>query len=319
MNTDLEYVIINLDHRKDRYDSIMKRLPKSFYPIERFSAIYGHKLYPTRALEQLFNSNDYGYRRGIIGCALSHIKVWIEHIDTDKPIFVLEDDAYFVSDCKDKINRVFSLIKNDWDIIFLGYLPWEDTKLANTIDDVQPEKWNFLESRTRSKGGTHGYIIHPKCIPSLLSFIQMSGMTNAIDTMMLRACDFLNIYHCKYPIIYQPHMVNSNEKLDTDIQNDFLSLKRSFIHRMNEELTYYTQHSIPFLIVYDSIDSSVLDKNIIICYDGKCHHSNLYQYITYYIEHVPIHIPLTLINTFPFLSNIGLIVDGKWSLSNILV
>lgn len=318
-NTIEKCIIINLDIRPDRYETVIGKIPIPFYQIERFPAIYGHDLKITRSLEQLFNSNDYNYRRGIIGCALSHIKIWIEHIGTANPLLILEDDVDFVPDCKKKIDKVLQITPSDWDIIFLGFTPREETQklLAHTIEDVVSEKWDITQIFQKSYGGALSYIINPNCIPSLLTFLQKDGMTNAIDTMMLRASTFLNIYHCSNQIIYHPKL---DMYLDTNIQRDFLSMKRPFHCRFQDELMFYKQYSIPMMIIHDSIpDMSVFDTHVVFCSSGKCGHSHINDNMMYHLQHIVVHVPYTLIVKYPCIADIGLIVNGKWSTSNVIL
>jgi GR25 family glycosyltransferase involved in LPS biosynthesis len=317
-------IVINLDHRQDRYQSLLQRLPIPFYPLERFSAVNGHQLKSTRALEQFFNPNDYNYRRGMIGCALSHITLWMEifHSKSNDPVLILEDDVEFVPDCKEKIDYALQNAPEDWDILFLGYLPWQPIESAHTKSHVQFEKWGFLESVQRSKGGAHGYVVRPRSLHQLFTFLQLSGMTNAIDTMLLRACDHMNIYHCKYPIINQLHMGDVQKQLqDTDIQRDFLSLKRPLMVRLNEELNYYSKHNIPVLIVSNATtyNPSDFEERVVFCSEGNCSHPPLKNTLTYWMENISIHIPDKLIQKHPFLMNIGLVLDGRWSTSQMLV
>jgi GR25 family glycosyltransferase involved in LPS biosynthesis len=71
--------IINLDRRPDR----MKRLPHTILDkAVRFPAIDGQTLRLTPALKAMFA--PLGWRKGVMGCALSHISLWKKLVE-DKP------------------------------------------------------------------------------------------------------------------------------------------------------------------------------------------------------------------------------------------
>ena len=43
---------------------------------EFVKAVDGLQLQATKELKQIFEGNDFGSRKGVIGCALSHLKLW---------------------------------------------------------------------------------------------------------------------------------------------------------------------------------------------------------------------------------------------------
>lgn len=146
--------------------------------------------------------DDAQLTRGMIGCYLSHLKVYDMIKKSGKPYgFILEDDAVFPesifrSEMKDALNSVPS----DWDIILLGRWPLEEERLKNC---VKVEKFF----------GTHGYLINQKGIEKMEKFGSYP-IEDQIDGVMgtLARAGVLNIY--------APHknIISVNTSLNSDVQ-----------------------------------------------------------------------------------------------------
>ena len=78
---------------------------------------------------------------------------------------------------------------------------------------------------SKSMGGTFAYLITKEGALKLLEFINKTGMTNAIDTMQLKAGvnNTIEIYH-SYPHIVFSECVLPGNNINSDIQNDYTSL-----------------------------------------------------------------------------------------------
>ena len=136
---------INLDHRKDRWDFIMKQflnIPE--INIVRFSAIE--------------------HKYGRIGCALSHMEVVNKYMNDKEYLIVMEDDCLI----KDGINFYNKLIKiilwlkannNEWDI-FNGSPSFVNISTCNILDD----KLNIIKYGI---GGSATFIIYNTTNPQL--------------------------------------------------------------------------------------------------------------------------------------------------------
>jgi glycosyl transferase family 25 len=250
-NTDLRIknFVINLDRRPDMYEKFKnnsKNIPLEF---ERFSAIDGQKLKITRQMLQIFDNNDYRYRRGIVGCALSHIKLFTELLrDNDHDCYLItEDDAEFSEDFYERYKTIIKTSK-DWDIIFLGHLyraehsSFYDNRNRKTF----LQQMKSQESLLKSMGGTQGYLINKKGCQNMLDFIGRTGMTNAIDTMQQKAGDILNVYYCVPRIIYTDSNPVTNP---SDIQNNFQTLYMSPNDRIEEEIRILKSRNIKYMIL----------------------------------------------------------------------
>lgn len=230
--------VLNLDRRPDRWKEFNDNAPS--FPRERFSAVDGSKLINNHQMQQLFETNDFNWRKGIMGCALSHIKMWLEIEKSDKKFFmILEDDIKFASGFTDKLVKLVENTPEAWDVLFLGHFYYNEP--SNVKQDQQPtaERWFQEKARAESMGGTIGYLITPTGARKLLDFINKTGVTNGIDWVMLKAIDRAVVtYYCL------PHLIFSecwrgNNNPDSDIQFSHDSLKVDPDERLKQELDYF--------------------------------------------------------------------------------
>ena len=104
--------IINLKKRSDRREKMeikLKNIDINNYDF--FEAIDGKELTSTPELFSLFKMNDFKYKKGVMGCALSHIHLWNNLVnDKDNDFYViLEDDIVFCNNFKKHLNFVCKL------------------------------------------------------------------------------------------------------------------------------------------------------------------------------------------------------------------
>ena len=130
----------------------------------KFSAIDGKMLKPNIQLQQIFEGNDYNMRNGMVGCAMSHIKLLIQLVKSEQKMYcILEDDVTFTDSFVQKVQQVLKdATKYDWDFIYLGHhLNPPDSDNGCYNKNIKPviTKWNRDLSLTRSMGGTFGYIL----------------------------------------------------------------------------------------------------------------------------------------------------------------
>lgn len=207
--------IVNLERRNDRWETMKQQLEKSLriIPFSRFDAIDGKHVKWDRKLQCLFAPNDYRMRRGIVGCALSHIKILQDCVKHNNTVIVLEDDVKLVDDFESHVLKLLEKMKKtEWDLIYLGHTLRPGVK--------QPLESGCFKRNTRdsirySLGGTGGYMINPTGAKRLLDFIEKRGMTNAIDTVQQLFADTGNVFYVN------PRLVLFEVNDDTDIQTDF--------------------------------------------------------------------------------------------------
>jgi hypothetical protein len=89
---------------------------------EFINAVDGNELTNNHNQLHLFKGNDFGNRRGFIGCALSHYNLWLNLIQdkTCDYYLIMEDDFNIRNNFKECIRHLHKEMKRR-EIIFLGY------------------------------------------------------------------------------------------------------------------------------------------------------------------------------------------------------
>ncbi len=237
-NKMLGVYLMNLERRPDRLVNFFKENLTELPPVKVVKGVDGSKLVPCTKLQQMFETGDYNFRRGIVGCAYTHIKIWKEFIETEFQDYclVLEDDAKLANNFQSKL---FSLIEdnhNGFDLMFLHYLPWQHTR--NPIDfyrTPQPkaELWSKEDSIARSMGSGTAYVLSRRGARNLLEHIKQYGVYNGIDWVMFKCSataqeiksgsipETTNRVMYSRPMIAYAECVQDNTKVDSDIQKDY--------------------------------------------------------------------------------------------------
>jgi GR25 family glycosyltransferase involved in LPS biosynthesis len=245
-NKNFKTFVVNLDRRRDRWESFIKNADSSikFLNYERFSAVDGKDIKNSCQLQQIFENNDYNMRRGMVGCLLSHVKLYTDLINSNYDYFIiLEDDIEFTPNFEDKYNNVFSQLSDkSWDFLFLGHHVKDKNKQNDELNkDKTPiiTKRNAYWSFLNSLGGTGGYIITKQGATKLLDFINKTGSTNGIDTLIQKSANELDVYYTNPHLIFTDCYRGDNN-LDTDIQFDYSNdLVLSLEQRLQNELKFF--------------------------------------------------------------------------------
>jgi GR25 family glycosyltransferase involved in LPS biosynthesis len=217
--------VINLDRRPDRLESFRHRLAEVTSPnlasrVQRFSAIDGRTLSLTSEIQHIFRGNDFGYRRGVIGCALSHLALWKELAVGDVPGFlILEDDVTLCPGFDGQLVELCGELvecQEAFDLLFLGYHDWQPEDVAASR---KVARLGRIEG-PRYIGGTFAYILSRRGAQRLLAIVERDGIQNAIDVFVYWKQTELEIFsatpHIAWSRIALPH-----SGIDSDIQHDF--------------------------------------------------------------------------------------------------
>jgi len=194
--------------------------------IEWIDAVDGNDIQPTPALRDLFIGNDFNYRRGVIGCALSHYNLWMQLLvdSTTDYYIILEDDLSRIN-----INFNHKLIDfapefKTKDFIFLGYHMFHHNRETNKhIYDNIDTTTICIEPLNKSLcvGGTFGYSINKHGAQILIDYANKNGICYAIDAFIYRNTE-LQLYECKPHILFSDW--NENIMGDSDIQQNYDNL-----------------------------------------------------------------------------------------------
>jgi GR25 family glycosyltransferase involved in LPS biosynthesis len=200
-----EAFIINLAHRKDRMERFWGSHPYMKEHCYREEAVYGNELKMTQELAQLFRDNDFKWKKGVMGVALSHYNLW-KRLVADQYVssyLVLEDDAVLGSGFLDKWGEIASLVPSDTDLVFLGgVLPPNRAVLPMVTEPVNAafariKQHNFFGGSPKRylHFCAYSYIITKRGAAKLCELIAQRGIFTSIDHMMVNHGDsLLNIY-----------------------------------------------------------------------------------------------------------------------------
>ena len=287
-------IVVNLEQRNDRRNHINDELSREHIQATIFNAIDGSSVQQTRQFFQLFRNNHFQYRSGMIGCALSHICIWIELLsdDDNDHYIVFEDDAKLEKNFKLKLSNLFN---KKWDMVFLGH------HKKNSKSGFFSSK----ESFQNSLGGTFGYIISKHAAKELLKMIDTIGVINAIDTMIQRVCDVLKVLYLDNHLVTSPMV--SFDKLngvDSDIQYDMSHLRIPLQQRVEHEMNTLKSMNYDYKFI-SSVEP--IDKITFCNYDvmkqytrevvNTCHVYNIER-------HIVMFIPQSILNEDQNLKNI---------------
>jgi GR25 family glycosyltransferase involved in LPS biosynthesis len=144
--------VINLDRRKDRWDNLLQAEPYLATKATRISAVDGKALTLTQPLYELFQHNHFEWKKGVIGCNLSHLMAWRKvHTApvTDNPYtLILEDDVRFSSDWRDRWEQARPHIPADADLLYLGgVLPPNQPVLPHALEAINTH-WARIKPNT---------------------------------------------------------------------------------------------------------------------------------------------------------------------------
>jgi GR25 family glycosyltransferase involved in LPS biosynthesis len=250
---DIPIKIVNLKRRPDRREESISKLASAGimeHVYEFVDAVDGAQIVPTPEMKRLFQGNDFGSKRGVIGCALSHYHLWKQLLaDSNHEFYlIMEDDFDLGPHFKRAIHALHDECVNR-DVIFMGYHMFSEkrdavkhiynrdlvlnTELKAKKKDVDPDPDSDSESNYYGLdlsvdplnkdlyiGATHCYSVNKNGAKLLIQYIDANGIKHGIDYLMKIANNGLECYET------QPHLAladwnESGKQIDTDIQFDY--------------------------------------------------------------------------------------------------
>lgn len=236
--------VVNLDRRSDRYEEFKKNIG-SFEPnVKRLPATDGRSIIMTPNLARLFKGNDFMWKKGVIGCALSHLRLWYnlanEPADTQSYL-IFEDDAKPRTEWLDSLKAAMPSAPADYDVLYLGGVlppnkaglqiikeqvsgPWNRVAFNQAFGQpIQTRYYHFCN---------YSYVISRRGAQKIMKIInEHDGFYTSGDHMIVNNWDKLNIYFCD-PLIFDckqeddPIYINSQfnnynrvDTFDSDIWN----------------------------------------------------------------------------------------------------
>lgn len=229
---------INLDRRSDRLEKIINQQNKKFLPeMTKISACDGKDLLLNPRLRSFCRNNNFSMRPGVIGCALSHLKLYQQLLEDDEvPGYVIfEDDIISNELFINKMKRVFTIVenRNRPDIIFFT----TTLKSNPEWEEGVVRKETRIEINKFSVGGTGCYYISKNGAQAVIDYLEQNTLDEAIDSILFKQAPIVTMYFVNPGIINQEYGGD-----DTDVQNDFYF--RSHLFEDNVSLNDFSQYVI---------------------------------------------------------------------------
>ena len=202
--------IINLDRRQDRLERFKKNHPGLANHLMRLSAFEGTKLTLTPRIARLFAPHDFNWKKSVMGCALSHLALWMQLIN-EKPLIntylVLEDDARLSPEWRTAWEKAVDdgHLPEDWDLVYLGgVLPpnragFEAAAVEKLNASVARVKENRMFGQEVADRYFHfcaySYVLTRRGAQKIVDFLRArGGYWTSADHMMCNIQKVLNIY-----------------------------------------------------------------------------------------------------------------------------
>jgi alpha(1,3/1,4) fucosyltransferase len=202
--------VINLDRRTDRMDKFKETHP-DLDRIHRVSAFEGSKLELTPKIARLFQPHDFNWKKAVMGCALSHLSLWMQLLAEPEDIqtyLIMEDDAKLSPGWREaweKINR-HNALPEDWDVIYLGgILPPNKEAFKALIEPVNQYVGRVRENTFFSPPGNkptrymhfcaYAYVLSKRGAKKIIDVLKAKGgYWTSADHMICNLQEFMNIY-----------------------------------------------------------------------------------------------------------------------------
>lgn len=277
----IQTYVINLARRPERLLKFVALNNQEMQSYEIVDAVDGSVLQPDIKLQKLFETGDYHFRRGIVGCAYSHLKIWAEFLKTPgETCVVLEDDVQLCHQFSYKLMHLLNTCSFD-----LMFLHWNANRGVNNenwkLNFTKPigETWTVQESILKNMGSGAAYVLTRKAAKHLLNWVNVHGMPNAVDWVLMKQPD-LTIMYSK-PMLAFASCVQENQTVPSDIQHDYASVGFS---TPSEELKAEFErwgNGVVHQSTYESKDWSYLKSKVVVI--PKDIHVPIYLPVKWYL------------------------------------
>ena len=237
--------VINLNRRTDRLESF-KNHHQYFKGVTRkHQAVDGRSLTLTPQLANLFMPNDFFWKKAVMGCALSHLKLWtMLHTDSYeiKTYLIMEDDARLQEGWKEAWAKVYSNIPDEWECVYLGgVLPPNKEGFKTVLEPVieglcriAPNTFFGQSVATRQfHFCAYAYVLSRNGVKKIMAAIQQNrGIWTSADHVLFNSLDKEHVYVLD-PLVAgasqddDPAYINSDfndfsriDKFDSDLWNN---------------------------------------------------------------------------------------------------
>jgi GR25 family glycosyltransferase involved in LPS biosynthesis len=202
-----EVHIINLARRKDRIQRF-KENHEAWTKLVCLSPAYdGRQIKMTPAIARLFAPNDFFWKKAVLGCAMSHLSLWMQ-LAQEKPVcenyLILEDDVKFQKDWLEVWNKAAKDIPEDYDVLYLGGVLPPNRQMFQKLLEPVNECWsrvapNQIFNQSQPTRYFHfcnyAYILSRKGAQKIIEGIQRNGgYHTSADHMICNRVEDMNHY-----------------------------------------------------------------------------------------------------------------------------
>ncbi len=203
-----ECSLINLKRRPDRLRRFAKDHNKFITDrIKVVDAIDGRRLKLTPHIQRLFEGGTFGWKKGVIGCNLSHLSVWYGLAHSNQFIenmLVLEDDVRFVKGWEKHVEEAMATVPADYDVLYLGGILPPNKAMWPKVRVPVNKYWDRIGANTAFGHPeptayfhfcAYAYILSKRGAEKLLDGIKREGGYKCVsDHQILNPANDMNVY-----------------------------------------------------------------------------------------------------------------------------
>ena len=264
--------VINLARRSDRLKQFYNNHPAMEGPVIVDTACDGSKLQLTPMLHRLFINNDFHWKKPILGCAMSHLKLWYALANEGPEIntyLILEDDVKFKPGWENIWKQAVQYIPEDYDVLYLGgILPPNRTGYDQVIEQIAPF-WSRIKEHSLYGQSppnryfhscNYSYILTKEGAKKILNkIIANGGYYTSADHMVCNQLELLKHYFLT-PLVAGCYQ-DDDPKYANSVFNDFSRVDGFDSDLWNNDVKFTEQERsvVPFENISPSFEKAIED------------------------------------------------------------
>lgn len=279
--------VINLERRQDRKLTAISKFTEAnmleFDDYEFIKGIDGKQLTPDNKDLRIFLGNDFVNRRGVIGCALTHYRLWNQLVNDEDHDFylIMEDDFRLCEDFKTKLKSIDDELREK-EFLFLGYHMYDEIRKRFGEVYNRESTYDFTIKPLALDlyiGGFFCYSVNKVGARKMLDYIKINGIKHGIDYLN-KIIPTINNFEVTPQLCFSEWNEGGRE-IDSDIQNkygedDVIEIQTKVIAFHDNCLC--ERGTTVSIYNYAHYNETLLGNNSIILYD-KNHPNNIPEVI----------------------------------------
>ena len=225
--------VVNLKKREDRKQSMIKQFEKeNVTNYEFIEAVNGLELPESEELQLLFEQNNFGYKKSVIGCALSHLQIYY---DLSKDVHneyyvVLEDDVDLMPNFNEDLQKITDeFVKQDIEHLALALSLGNNESDIKTREKVPGQIEIFEKDVYKLWNITFAYIISKKAATKIIKFLNGCSIKSACDNPHAYGEVIRYHYTSKFIVKHPPIEVVGSDITNNSNCFNFITTKKSYI------------------------------------------------------------------------------------------